>query len=109
MLLNLLPRTCSTLTAVIPMPCVPWPGRPMAPTSPRRVLIRRCRCGSQGKDRALSWNRATARVAPTFLIIKARLFPAKVTMTVHQAHHRHGLPPIYDAYSSGIEEDTKSG
>src|SRR6266568_2951079 len=118
MLLNLLPRTCPTLTAVIPVPWVPWPGRPMAPTSPRRVLIRRCRCGSQGKDRALSWNRATARVAPTFLIIKsrssflfhpARLFPAKVTMTVHQAHHRHGLPPIYDAYSSGIEEDTKSG
>src|SRR5713101_5984194 len=54
-------------------------------------------------------SRATARVAPTFLFHPTRLFPAKMTMTVQQAHHRHGLPPIYDAYGGGIEEDTKSG
>src|SRR6266699_20492 len=105
MLLNLLPRTCPTLTAVIPVPWVPWPGRLMAPTSPRRVLIRRCRCGSQGKDRALSWNRATARVAPTFLIIKsrssllshpARLFPAK------EQGDRKGRPYIFISSSAPV-------
>src|SRR5579859_7548722 len=110
---TLLMAATSTPTAAIPVLCWPWPGRLMARTLPQRAVIRRCRCGSQGKDQAGAgrghWSRATARVAPTFLFHPARLFPAKMTMTVHQEHYRHGLPPIYDAYSSRVEEDAKSG
>src|SRR5260221_10130190 len=99
----LLMAATSIPTEVIPVVCLPWPGRPTARASPRRAVIRRCRCGSQGKDRALSWSKATAGVAPTFLFHPARLFPAKMTMTIHQAYHWLGLPPIYDTYGGGIE------